>query len=91
MKMNNFLMKEQMEMTSNTSKPLVSLLVAVRNEKNYIQGCLQSIINQDYPQESLEVIIADGLSTDSTVSIINKLIDGRKNYKLIEKVQVDLF
>jgi glycosyltransferase involved in cell wall biosynthesis len=71
-------------MTNNISKPLVSLLVAVRNEENYIEGCLQSIINQDYPQGSLEVIIADGLSTDNTVSIINKLIDGRKNFKLIQ-------
>jgi glycosyltransferase involved in cell wall biosynthesis len=31
--------------------PTVSLLVAMFNEANYIEGCLKSILAQDYPAE----------------------------------------
>ena len=50
------------------NKPLVSVVVPCRNEEKYIERCLDSILNQDYPE--IEIIIADGLSEDRTKEIL---------------------
>ena len=46
--------------------PLVTIILPVRNEAKYITVCLESVFRQDYPHDHMEIIIADGLSTDST-------------------------
>lgn len=38
-----------------------------------MEGCLRSLIAQDYPHNRLEVLVADGGSTDSTRAIIGEL------------------
>lgn len=63
---------------------MVSLLVATRNEAAHIEDCLHSILNQDYPQERIEVFILDGQSDDDSVKIIERVIAGRHNYHVIE-------
>lgn len=50
------------------SKPLVSVVVIVYNQAEYIVGCLDSIFSQDY--ENIEVIVSDDASTDGTDSIL---------------------
>ena len=52
-------------MTSSTS-PLVSVILPCRNESGYIEDCLQSILNQELPNAELEILAADGVSTDGT-------------------------
>jgi len=51
----------------------VSIIMPVRNEAKHIGQCLRAILAQDYPSELIEIIIADGLSTDDTRAIIAKL------------------
>ncbi|MCP4367663.1 MAG: glycosyltransferase family 2 protein [Deltaproteobacteria bacterium] len=46
--------------------PFVSIIIACRNEENYISKCLESIINNNFPKESLEILIVDGMSEDRT-------------------------
>ena len=58
---------------SSENQPLVSMLLPVRNEQAYIADCLRSIFTQDYPKKLLEIFIADGNSTDQTLSIIEAL------------------
>jgi len=50
--------------------PLISILIPCRNEKKYIRGCLNSILQQDYPKEKMEVLVMDGISEDGTRKII---------------------
>jgi len=50
--------------------PFISIIIAARNEEKNIGNCIQSIINQTYPQNKFEIIITDDHSTDNTVSII---------------------
>ncbi len=50
--------------------PFISIIIAARNEEKNIGDCIQSIINQTYPQNKFELIITDDHSTDGTVSII---------------------
>jgi cellulose synthase/poly-beta-1,6-N-acetylglucosamine synthase-like glycosyltransferase len=50
--------------------PFVSIIIAARNEEKDIRDCIQSIIDQTYPQNKFEIIVTDDYSTDGTVSII---------------------
>lgn len=49
---------------------MLSVIIPIYNEEKYIHNCLQSIINQDYDKEDLEVLFVDGLSNDATRTII---------------------
>ena len=49
--------------------PLVSICIPVKNGEGRLEHCLASLRALDYPQERIEIIIADGLSTDRTVAI----------------------
>src|SRR5690349_4814573 len=53
--------------------PSVSVVIPVRNEENFIARCLSAVLSQDYPPDKIEVLIADGMSEDRTVEIIQKL------------------
>ncbi|MBI3162045.1 MAG: glycosyltransferase family 2 protein [Chloroflexi bacterium] len=68
---------------NRTNTPKVSLLIAMRNEAGRIGECLESIMRQDYPADGIEVLILDGQSTDSSWKIVEGLIAGRPNFKLI--------
>jgi glycosyltransferase involved in cell wall biosynthesis len=50
---------------------MISILISVKNEEKYIEKCLNSLLNQDFPGQ-YEIIIADGQSTDGTREIIKK-------------------
>ncbi|MCI6806145.1 MAG: glycosyltransferase [Prevotella sp.] len=55
------------------NRPFVSVLLVTRNEKDYIEMSLMSLINQTYPKDKMEIIIADGKSTDGTLDIIERI------------------
>ena len=50
--------------------PRVSLIIPCYNEEKHITALLQAILEQTYPLSDLEVIIADGMSTDRTRAYI---------------------
>ncbi|MEW6510884.1 MAG: glycosyltransferase family 2 protein [Bacteroidota bacterium] len=50
--------------------PLVSIIMPVRNEGQSIRASLEAVLQQDYPRESMEVIVADGHSTDGSREIV---------------------
>jgi len=50
--------------------PMVSVLIAARNEENNISACLESITKLDYPVEKFQVLVGDDDSDDSTAEII---------------------
>jgi len=43
------------------------------NEENYIEACVASVQAQDYPADHIEILIADGRSTDATREILARL------------------
>ncbi|MEQ8833892.1 MAG: glycosyltransferase [Miltoncostaeaceae bacterium] len=51
------------------STPTVSFVIPTLNAQEYLPGCLETIAAQDYPAEAVEVVIADGGSTDATRAI----------------------
>ena len=48
----------------------LSIITVTKNDKNYIEDCIKSVIKQQYP--NYEYIIIDGGSTDGTIDIIKK-------------------
>lgn len=63
--------------------PLVSLCIAMHNEEAHIANCLDSILKQTYPQEKIEVIVADGLSTDRSADIVRHYATQYPNISLV--------
>lgn len=51
---------------------MLSVICPIYNEEKYIGGCIESILRQDYPKDDLEVIFADGMSTDRTREIVGE-------------------
>jgi cellulose synthase/poly-beta-1,6-N-acetylglucosamine synthase-like glycosyltransferase len=51
-------------------KTKVSVIIPARNEENNIAACLDSLAEQDYPKDLLEIIVADDHSTDGTAGIV---------------------
>jgi glycosyltransferase involved in cell wall biosynthesis len=50
----------------------VSIIIPCRNEEDTICSVLQAVYGQQYQRDLLEVIIADGLSTDNTLEKIEQ-------------------
>ena len=67
--------------------PLVSIIIPCRNEEKYIGKCLDSIINQDYPEEKIEILVIDGMSEDKTKEIIKQYSEKHPFIKLLENPQ----
>jgi cellulose synthase/poly-beta-1,6-N-acetylglucosamine synthase-like glycosyltransferase len=78
-----FFFKKQTKKTL-TVFPTVSILVAVRNEEQFILQCLKSLNQLDYPTEKLEILIGNDASTDNTRAIIEEFIQDKPTFKLVE-------
>jgi succinoglycan biosynthesis protein ExoA len=52
--------------------PIVSVIVPCYNEEHTIGLLLDAILKQSFPLDDLEVIVADGLSTDGTREVIHR-------------------
>jgi glycosyltransferase involved in cell wall biosynthesis len=63
---------------------LVSIIITTYNSESYIEKAIRSALEQNY--KNIEIIICDDGSTDSTESIVNKIINQTKSsikfYKL---------
>ena len=62
--------------------PSVTVIVPVRNESRSIEPTLRSLLEQDFPTDRFDVVVADGGSTDDTVVRIRRLQREFPNLKL---------
>ena len=69
------------------SFPSVTVVIPAFNEERYIRLALDAALQQEYPAEKLEIIIADGGSTDRTRSIVAEFSREHPNVKLIDNPQ----
>ena len=61
------------------SNVIASVVMPVYNEEKYIKKCVESLLEQDYPIESMEWIFVDGMSKDNTVSILREYAEEYPN------------
>jgi glycosyltransferase involved in cell wall biosynthesis len=67
--------------------PLVSIIIASRNEEHFIAKCLDSIVASDYPSDRLEVLVVDGMSSDSTPSIVEEYARRFGYFQIVQNPQ----
>lgn len=63
---------------------MVSVIMPVRNEEAFIRSSLEAVFAQDYPSARLEIIVADGMSTDATREIVRSLQPAHPELTLID-------
>lgn len=52
--------------------PRLSVVIATYNSAQTLDACLGSIVTQNYPKNKIEIVVADGGSTDGTLAIARK-------------------
>lgn len=50
--------------------PFMSIIISAHNEEEGIAGRIRNLLDQDYPPEAMEVLVASDGSTDETVGIV---------------------
>lgn len=64
--------------------PIVSVVIPCRNELAHIESCVRSILAQELPGISFEVIVADGLSDDGTRDILTRLANNDPRLRIVD-------
>jgi len=64
-------------------EPLVSLIVPVYNAKDYINRCVDSILNQEY--QNLEILLIDDGSSDGTDALLDEYAAKDKRVRVIHQ------
>jgi GT2 family glycosyltransferase len=54
---------------TDSELPSISVVIPTLNAEKYLDECLAALISQDYPRERLELVLADGGSSDRTLEI----------------------
>jgi len=57
---------------NNANTPIVTVVVAARNEAKNISSLLNDLQQQTYPKENLQIIISNDRSTDGTADILRQ-------------------
>lgn len=70
-------------MPATEQLPVVSILIAARNEAHTIGHCLRAVAQLTYPPERLEVLIGNDQSTDDTAAVVQAFIAGRPPFRLV--------
>ena len=64
---------------------MISILIPCRNEERYIVGCIKSIQNFIIPEDrETEILVIDGMSTDNTRFLINRLIKDDSRIRMLD-------
>ena len=60
-------------MTTDGDRPLVTVIMPIRNEAAFIERSLGAVLAQDYPAERVQVLVADGMSDDATREVVARV------------------
>lgn len=52
--------------------PMITVFIAAHNEEKVIAGCIEALLNTDYPHDKLKIIPVNDRSKDSTAGIIDR-------------------
>jgi cellulose synthase/poly-beta-1,6-N-acetylglucosamine synthase-like glycosyltransferase len=54
--------------------PMITVFIAAHNEEKVIAGCIEALLNTNYPSEKLKIIPVNDRSTDATGYIIDQYV-----------------
>ena len=64
--------------------PFVTVVMPCRDEEPHIEKCVRSALAQDWPRDQLEILVADGMSMDSSREILARLASEDRRIQLID-------
>ena len=65
-------------------RPTVTVVIPILNEALHIERCLRSVLAQDYPRELIDIVVADGGSSDGTQLVVRELAEAHDRIQLID-------
>ena len=66
---------------------MISVVIAVKNEVNYIKECLESLEKQSF--SDYEIILVDGRSNDGTKELLQKRLERKPTFLLLDNEKGD--
>lgn len=66
------------------NQPFITIAMPCRNEAAFIEACLRSVQAQTYPRERIEILVADGGSTDGTRTILARMAAEDSRIRVID-------
>ncbi|TJY42760.1 glycosyltransferase family 2 protein [Cohnella pontilimi] len=63
-------------------QPTVTIMVVAHNEEKVILEKLNNLLQLDYPQEKMEILVSSDNSTDRTNEVVRQFIEEHKNKKI---------
>lgn len=63
--------------------PSVTIIIPCRNEGLHIAACLDGVVAFDYPKSLIEIIVIDGMSSDSTRKTVEQYSKIHGNIRLV--------
>ncbi|MHC4496899.1 MAG: glycosyltransferase, partial [Planctomycetota bacterium] len=67
--------------------PLVTIIMPIRNEAEFIERAVRSVLDNDYPAEKIEILVVDGMSDDGTRETVKKLSQADGRVKMLDNPQ----
>lgn len=62
----------------------VSIIIPCKNEEEYIEKCILSVLSNNYPKELVSIYVCDGLSEDKTPEIVQTISLKHSNVHLLK-------
>ncbi|MCL9980985.1 MAG: glycosyltransferase [Bacteroidia bacterium] len=84
-----WLIKYKTQKYSLQELPHISIWVACRNEEDNIAGCLNSLLQLDYPVNRIQILVGNDQSTDKTAEIVLQFTQEHPHIQLINIVEDD--
>jgi len=66
---------------------MISVVCPIYNEERYIASFIESVLQQDYPKDDLEILLVDGMSKDNTRGIIAEYSMKYPIFRLVDNPQ----
>ncbi len=73
-----------MNFYKNDYYPSVTVLLTVHNEENIVERRLHNLLSLNYPEDSLEILVASDGSTDNTDAIVESISRTEARVKLLK-------
>lgn len=70
-----------------TNYPSTLVAIPCLNEVHYIERCLVSLVNSNYPKDKLNIFVVDGMSEDGTRGLISELQNKYPQIQLLDNPQ----
>lgn len=66
------------------SQPFLTVIIPMRNEIDWIERCLGSVLAQDWPADRMEVLVADGMSDDGSAELLAEIAAADPRVRVLE-------